>query len=79
MKKGLRQHISPNHNSGQGNTDRPDEEGIKTRLGSTFCVLTGNTDRPDEEGIKTNTPNRRVHPVLGNTDRPDEEGIKTLT
>jgi len=35
------------------NTDRPDEEGIKTQVLGDALLKGGNTDRPDEEGIKT--------------------------
>ena len=40
-------------NGRSGNTDRPDEEGIKTHLRYLLRLSQGNTDRPDEEGIKT--------------------------
>jgi len=53
MKKGLRR--LPIHARCRifGNTDRPDEEGIKTIQKPLSPPLDGNTDRPDEEGIKT--------------------------
>jgi len=53
MKKGLR-HIQTAWPCEAGrNTDRPDEEGIKTDKMAAFGIVGGNTDRPDEEGIKT--------------------------
>ena len=40
-------------NGRSGNTDRPDEEGIKTGYATREVIAFRNTDRPDEEGIKT--------------------------
>jgi len=53
MKKGLRPGAPNPIVFRQGNTDRPDEEGIKTEIGPIGIPLERNTDRPDEEGIKT--------------------------
>jgi len=53
MKKGLRHAALLSAGEDARNTDRPDEEGIKTAACATSNALWGNTDRPDEEGIKT--------------------------
>jgi len=54
MKKGLRRFFASARIVSYRNTDRPDEEGIKTFTRALQCALVGgNTDRPDEEGIKT--------------------------
>jgi len=54
MKKGLRRNIRLlNLDIFFRNTDRPDEEGIKTLDARLVQCVHGNTDRPDEEGIKT--------------------------
>jgi len=53
MKKGLRPVAQMRQHPVCRNTDRPDEEGIKTIDMSIFLDQFGNTDRPDEEGIKT--------------------------
>jgi len=53
MKKGLRHKVPAVVGLQLRNTDRPDEEGIKTTLAFAPSAMQGNTDRPDEEGIKT--------------------------
>ena len=78
MKKGLRPAPPDGVKTDQRNTDRPDEEGIKTDLSNHLIFRRETQTDLMKKGLRLCSGGLQGA-VQRNTDRPDEEGIKTAT